>query len=82
MTKIWNEAFLKKKPQSEKIVKDTSQQNGLFSHICALAPIVMLAALTVIMGLAAKPALIIIQRAADQLMNPAEYITTVLGGAP
>ncbi len=82
MTKIWNEAFLKKEPpEAQKVNGEAGLQDGLMFNLCALAPIVMLAALTLIMGLAAEPTLAVIQRAADQLMNPSEYIAAVLGGS-
>lgn len=47
-----------------------------------LAPVVGLAAITVLLGLAAEPALILATRAAAQLVDPSGYVRVVLGGAP
>jgi multicomponent Na+:H+ antiporter subunit D len=43
-------------------------------------PPIMLATLTVTMGVAAEPFLVVALRAAEQLLHPAEYIRAVLGG--
>jgi multicomponent Na+:H+ antiporter subunit D len=83
MTKIWNEAFLKGETPGERAEsEDTRPHGGSMSALTGLAPIVLLAALTVIMGLAAGPTIEVLQRAADQLMDPTGYINAVLGGPP
>ena len=46
-----------------------------------LAPVIVLAALTVILGIGAEPLLELGTEAAAQLLNPSEYIQAVLGGA-
>jgi multicomponent Na+:H+ antiporter subunit D len=46
------------------------------------APIVLLAAITVIIGLWSEPFFRIAQETAVQLLNPAEYIHSVLGIRP
>jgi len=38
--------------------------------------------LTLIIGLGAEPFLILAGKAADQLMDPSQYIASVLGGIP
>jgi multicomponent Na+:H+ antiporter subunit D len=44
-----------------------------------LAPVVVLALAAVLMGVLAEPVLALVTRAADQLLDPAEYINRVLG---
>lgn len=51
-------------------------------RLAMLAPVVGLAAITVLLGLAAEPALILATRAAAQLVDPSGYVRVVLGGAP
>ena len=46
-----------------------------------ILPIVVFAGLTLAMGLFAEPFLSLATRAAEQLMNPPEYIQAVLGGS-
>ena len=45
-------------------------------------PVVVLAVLTLTIGLAAEPFVGLAIQAAHQLMNPAGYIEAVLGGRP
>lgn len=82
MIKIWNEAFWKEASltndrETAKAVRsqDTKSWFGL------LVPMVALAALTVFIGLASEPLLALASRAAEQLLNPVEYIQSVLGGS-
>ena len=79
MTKIWLEAFWKAPPPSN---KEIAHGPGLWSpatYYLLLAPVVLLAALTVALGLAAEAMLVLSLRAAKQLMDPSEYIRAVLG---
>lgn len=71
MLKIWNEGFWKKQPgdQSERKIK---------VPFTMLAPVFVLALLTIILGIAAEPFINISVKAAGQLINPAEYIQAVL----
>lgn len=77
MMKIWAEVFWKERPAPPAafpyaLAKDTRGWQLL------LAPIVLLAALTVVIGLAAEPLFNLSMQAAEQLLNPAEYIQAVL----
>jgi multicomponent Na+:H+ antiporter subunit D len=54
----------------------------LGSWLAWLLPIALLATLSVLIGLASEPVLNLATRAAEQLLNPAGYIETVLGGLP
>jgi multicomponent Na+:H+ antiporter subunit D len=83
MTKIWNEVFWKATPAT-----DGQEPNAAVSdeppasRLLLFVPIIALASLIVVVGLAAQPFLNLIQEAADQLMNPDQYIRGVLGGGP
>ncbi|HRL13287.1 MAG TPA: Na+/H+ antiporter subunit D [Aggregatilineales bacterium] len=81
MVKIWAEAFWKKHP-----VRSDTEVAAVFQAVPAarmtqlLIPVVLLAALTVLLGVFANPVLVLSQQAAEQLMNPGGYISAVLGG--
>jgi multicomponent Na+:H+ antiporter subunit D len=81
MVKIWAEAFWKKHP-----VRSDAEVAAVFHAVPAarmmqlLIPVVLLAALTVLLGVFANPVLVLSQQAAEQLMNPGGYISAVLGG--
>ena len=72
MTRIWSEAFWKPAPPDACHAKRTP--TGM------LAPIVVLTALIIAIGLLAEPVFTLSTRAADQLLDPMEYIRVVLGG--
>ena len=79
MTRIWDEAFWKPAPDTTVMSVPVSGRRSL--RLAAwLGPVVVLALLTVIIGLAAEPVLALSLRAADQLANPARYVQAVLGG--
>lgn len=85
MIKIWNEAFWKADPKvaSEFPGAETeggSIQGGKGVQWGTLAPIGLLALITVCIGLAAQPVFDLALEAAEQLMNPETYIQAVLGG--
>ncbi len=73
MTKIWAEAFWKPLPQG------TPAHGPGTGMALMLGPIVTLAVLAVVLGVAAGPFLDLALRAGEQLMNPAQYIHAVLG---
>jgi len=83
MTKIWAEAFWKPHPEGTAPRLATLPRGD---RIALLAPIVALATLTCVIGLAPEPFVRFAERAAAQLMDPSDYIATVLvpqgGGAP
>jgi multicomponent Na+:H+ antiporter subunit D len=74
MTKIWAEAFWK--PAAD------PPASAVLSPCALLLPIVILATLTVLIGLAAGPLFALSLQAADQLLDPSYYIQAVLGGRP
>ena len=84
VAKIWVEAFWKNPPYT------AAQRLANPNAICAsgsrlvllFAPIVTLAALTLLLGLASEAVLAIAVGAGEQLMNPDGYIDAVLGGRP
>lgn len=80
MTKIWAEAFWKPVPQVNLSKEDGSYvQQGQSVPRTMLLPILGLAILTVLIGIAAEPTFALATRAAEQLLNPTEYISRVLG---
>jgi multicomponent Na+:H+ antiporter subunit D len=83
MTKIWNQVFWKKAPEGLHIesIEGGASQDTVF-WVIALFPIILQTGLILAIGLVAEPCLMVIMRAAHQLLNPAEYIHSVLGGTP
>jgi multicomponent Na+:H+ antiporter subunit D len=80
MIKIWTEVFWKDAPLSNETEPvNPTQARGVTSWSPLILPIVGLAILTLVIGLAAEPFLVLAKRAAEQLMNPNEYIHSVLG---
>jgi len=73
MTKIWSEAFWKERPAGA----GPEERAGLPMW----APAAGLAALTVAIGAGAGPLFALSLRAAEQLMNPSDYVRAVLGVA-
>jgi len=73
MTKIWNEAFWKPLPAS------SGATNGGRPAFAWIAPVALLAACTVAIGLAAGPAYDLSLRTATQLMDRGAYVQAVLG---
>lgn len=75
MTKIWNEVFWKDKPEAsnEEYSKET------WGNIKLYLPLAILASITVVIGLYAEPFVNLATDAANQLLNPQEYINSVLG---
>jgi multicomponent Na+:H+ antiporter subunit D len=74
MTKIWAEAFWKDRPTP------AADWQPLRDRRALVPPVVALAALTVILGIAAEPVLALANDAAAQLLDPSAYIDAVLGG--
>lgn len=77
MIKIWNEAFWKpRKAKDNDAEKHHSTDDRSWTTM--LAPIAILAAITLILGLGASPAFDLALRTGEQLMNPSMYIQAVL----
>ncbi|MGB0743285.1 MAG: Na+/H+ antiporter subunit D [Opitutales bacterium] len=74
MTKIWAEAFWKAQPEEQEPV--AAKHPG--SLVFMITPIAVMAVATVLIGLFGEPLFEFSQRAAEQLMNPQEYISAVL----
>jgi multicomponent Na+:H+ antiporter subunit D len=79
MIKIWTEAFWKPlpaaDPEHKRVVTTPSGSLALL-----VVPIAVLALVTVSLGILAEPVLRLSIQAAEQLADPASYITAVLGG--
>ena len=80
MIKIWNEAFWKESPSGDVGTVPSKVARG--SNLFLVGPPLLLATLTLMIGLAAGPVYELASKAAEQLMSPQLYITAVLGGAP
>lgn len=72
MIKIWNEGFWKKQPEKVSVIKRTRVPFTM------VLPVIILALLTIIMGVFAEPFINISTQAGEQLVNPTEYIQAVL----
>ncbi|MDO5646630.1 Na+/H+ antiporter subunit D [Paracoccus sp. (in: a-proteobacteria)] len=79
MTKIWGAAFWPDHPDG---IKPRLSDLPMFDRIALMAPIVGLAMLTCIIGLFPEPFVQFAERAAAQLLDPTDYVTTVLGVQP
>lgn len=79
MTKIWAEAFWKEAPASLEVMPALSSSEPDVSYWLLILPIASLALITILIGLAAEPIYVLASRAAQQLIDPAEYIQAVLG---
>ncbi|WP_019956355.1 Na+/H+ antiporter subunit D [Yoonia vestfoldensis] len=74
MTKIWAEAFWKDHPDGI-----DPKLSALPGRTALLVPVIGLALLTMVIGLMPEPFVTFAERSAAQLLDPTEYITTVLG---
>jgi multicomponent Na+:H+ antiporter subunit D len=74
MTKIWSQAFWKPAPAAAIVAGRGARTPRLL-----LAPVVSLAALTLLLGLWAQPLAELAGRAAADLLEPQRYIDAVLG---
>ena len=79
MTKIWGEAFWKPHPDGTEPRVMALPAAHLWP---LLLPIAGLALLTVFIGLNPEPFVQFAERSADQLLNPTDYVRTVLGVQP
>lgn len=78
MTKIWTMAFWKPDPQGKDREHPPRPQKV---RRVMWAPLIVLATLTVLLGVFAEPLFDVTAEAARQLLNPQEYIQKVMGGA-
>ncbi len=72
MTKLWNEAFWKDRPDHEVTEPEPVP-------LTMIGPVVALAAITIAIGLGAGPVFDLASRAADQLADPTQYVAAVMG---
>jgi multicomponent Na+:H+ antiporter subunit D len=83
MTKIWNEVFWKEAPSGNPGTQtDPLPDESPAPRFLLVLPIVILAGLILVIGIVANPFVDLIMKAATQLMNPAEYISSVSGSIP
>ncbi len=80
MTKIWNEVFWKNRPPGEDYKSSPADSAAnRASWVALLLPVILLALLTLAIGLGAESLSSLASSAAEQLMDPTEYIHRVLG---
>jgi multicomponent Na+:H+ antiporter subunit D len=79
MTKIWAEVFWKDQPAAPPEILAALPGMTVGERWKLMLPIVLLAALTVTIGLAAEPVFQLALRAAEQLLDREAYIRTILG---
>lgn len=79
MTKIWGAAFWPSHPAG---IKPRLRDLALGDRLALMLPVIGLAALTCVIGLFPEPFVQFAERSATQLLDPTEYITTVLGVQP
>jgi multicomponent Na+:H+ antiporter subunit D len=75
MIKIWNEAFLKSVPEGY----DKDERQVYKPGFADLFPSILLATVTVLMGIFASDVFDLTMQAADYLVNPEIYINSVMG---
>lgn len=75
MTKIWNEAFWKPKAAADRQEADGESRVSAWM----LAPVAVLAALTVLIGLAPETLYQMARLASEELLDPSAYVYSVLG---
>lgn len=75
MIKIWAEVFWKRSPETDPPIDLTGKLSAWM-----LSPVIMLAVITVAIGLYGEPLYQLAEVAANQLLNPQGYIDAVLGG--
>lgn len=75
MIKIWNEAFWKDANNTNQNKENLTLANTLLLFL----PIILLALITITIGLNVEPFLNIAEKTADQLLNKNQYIEAVLG---
>jgi multicomponent Na+:H+ antiporter subunit D len=80
MTKIWNEAFWKNKPEVKLRVHGYYERFSLMHKFILYLPIVWLVLVIFVLSFWADKAFEIAHRAGVQLMHPEIYIKAVLGG--
>lgn len=81
MATVWSEVFWKEQPGGDDISNHETQLSSA-DWALYLSPISALALLTVLIGFWPEPFFEFAMRAGEQLIDPSEYIQTVLGNSP
>jgi len=80
MTKIWNEVFWKDDPTgNNRNINEVYQSLDKTKKLLIFIPIIFLALITIMIGFYAEPFFTFANNVAAQLLNPKEYINSVLG---
>jgi multicomponent Na+:H+ antiporter subunit D len=75
MIKIWSEGFWKPHPDGDQ----HPDENAARPNAWMLAPIVAMAAMTILIGLSPEPLFRLARATANELLEPAAYVYTVIG---
>ncbi len=78
MSKVWSEVFWKQRDSNPETDADPAQRPIAYQ----VAPIALLAAITLTLGLFAEPLFALVSDAARQLLDPSAYVDAVLRRAP
>lgn len=76
MTKIWNEVFWKPHPKGSPLTLATLTGRD---RAALMLPIMVLAGLTVVIGLSPEAFIVFAERSAEQLLDPTAYVGAVMG---
>ncbi len=76
MTRMWSEIFWKPHPQSDEIVLPAFS----LANVATWLPLIILAGLVVVLGIAIGPVYRLATAAGQQLFDPSLYLDAVLGG--
>lgn len=76
--KIWADVFWKTQPVPDNGYTDGFAGQGVFRRFLLVAPVIMLAIITLYIGFFAENIMMVANRIAYEMMNPAEYIRAVL----
>lgn len=79
MTKIWNQAFWRPRPQGAAVPAAAPSRGDL---LLLTLPIAGMALLTLVIGIWVQPFLTVAGEAAAELLDPRIYVTAVLGRTP
>lgn len=83
IAKLWAAVFWKPKPEEENTIESVSSLDYVtwdkFKRVRAVLPIILLASVSVYIGLGAEHIIVLVKRIASEMMDTSVYINAVLG---